>query len=257
MLRASAACSGSKMTWLARATWKTPSLPCDVMRLTKSRRKPRRRRSVKSARRKVTRHSVRSARPSPGESTDQRRGADGPDDCAAGCCMGGPDQTIGVPQVTSGPASLAGHRRYGVGTVGFVTVELLIDGAELVATLDADDREIAGGWVAITRRPGGGGRRAGDRAAAAAAGCARRRLPGDPGPGQHPSPHLPEPHAGLPTGRQRLAVQLADHALPASGPGSTRRRPTSPRGSAWPSWPSAAARRPPITSTSTRGAAAT
>jgi cytosine/adenosine deaminase-related metal-dependent hydrolase len=30
-----------------------------------------------------------------------------------------------------------------------VTVELLIDGAELVATLDADDREIAGGWVAI------------------------------------------------------------------------------------------------------------
>ncbi|WP_353507946.1 8-oxoguanine deaminase [Intrasporangium sp.] len=31
-----------------------------------------------------------------------------------------------------------------------MTVELLIDGAELVATLDADDREIAGGWVAIS-----------------------------------------------------------------------------------------------------------
>ena len=30
-----------------------------------------------------------------------------------------------------------------------MTVELLIDGAELVATLDADDREIAGGWVAL------------------------------------------------------------------------------------------------------------
>ena len=30
-----------------------------------------------------------------------------------------------------------------------MTVELLVDGAELVATLDADDREIAGGWVAI------------------------------------------------------------------------------------------------------------
>jgi len=30
-----------------------------------------------------------------------------------------------------------------------VTVDLLIDGAELVATLDADDREIAGGWVAL------------------------------------------------------------------------------------------------------------
>lgn len=30
-----------------------------------------------------------------------------------------------------------------------MTVELLIDGAELVATLDAEDREIAGGWVAL------------------------------------------------------------------------------------------------------------
>jgi cytosine/adenosine deaminase-related metal-dependent hydrolase len=30
-----------------------------------------------------------------------------------------------------------------------VTVDLLIDGAELVATLDADDREIPGGWVAV------------------------------------------------------------------------------------------------------------
>ncbi len=34
-------------------------------------------------------------------------------------------------------------------TVAHVTVELLIDGAELVATLDADDREIAGGWIAL------------------------------------------------------------------------------------------------------------
>lgn len=33
-----------------------------------------------------------------------------------------------------------------------MTVELLIDGAELVATLDADDREIAGGWVAVDGR---------------------------------------------------------------------------------------------------------
>jgi len=32
-----------------------------------------------------------------------------------------------------------------------VTVELLIDGAEHVATLDADDREIAGGWIALDR----------------------------------------------------------------------------------------------------------
>jgi predicted amidohydrolase len=32
-----------------------------------------------------------------------------------------------------------------------VTVELLIDGAELVGTLDADDREIPGGWVALDR----------------------------------------------------------------------------------------------------------
>jgi cytosine/adenosine deaminase-related metal-dependent hydrolase len=32
-----------------------------------------------------------------------------------------------------------------------VTVELLVDGAELVATLDADDREISGGWVALDR----------------------------------------------------------------------------------------------------------
>ncbi len=30
-----------------------------------------------------------------------------------------------------------------------MAVELLIDGAELVVTLDADDREIAGGWVAL------------------------------------------------------------------------------------------------------------
>ena len=32
-----------------------------------------------------------------------------------------------------------------------MTVELLIDGAELIATLDADDREIPGGWVALDR----------------------------------------------------------------------------------------------------------
>ena len=32
-----------------------------------------------------------------------------------------------------------------------MTVELLIDGAEHVATLDADDREIAGGWIALDR----------------------------------------------------------------------------------------------------------
>lgn len=31
-----------------------------------------------------------------------------------------------------------------------MTVDLLVDGGELVATLDAGDREIAGGWVAIT-----------------------------------------------------------------------------------------------------------
>ncbi|GAA4402734.1 8-oxoguanine deaminase [Fodinibacter luteus] len=30
-----------------------------------------------------------------------------------------------------------------------MTVELLVDGAELVTTLDAEDREIAGGWVAL------------------------------------------------------------------------------------------------------------
>ena len=30
-----------------------------------------------------------------------------------------------------------------------MTVELLIDGAELVVTLDAADRELAGGWVAL------------------------------------------------------------------------------------------------------------
>ncbi|HEY0952802.1 8-oxoguanine deaminase [Nocardioides sp.] len=32
-----------------------------------------------------------------------------------------------------------------------MTVELLIDGAEHVVTLDADDREIAGGWIALDR----------------------------------------------------------------------------------------------------------
>ena len=36
-------------------------------------------------------------------------------------------------------------------TVASVTVELLVDGAELVTTLDADDREIPGGWVAVDR----------------------------------------------------------------------------------------------------------
>ena len=30
MPRASAACSGLKRTWLASATWKRPSLPCEV-----------------------------------------------------------------------------------------------------------------------------------------------------------------------------------------------------------------------------------
>ena len=30
-----------------------------------------------------------------------------------------------------------------------MTVELLVDGAELVATLDDEDREISGGWVAV------------------------------------------------------------------------------------------------------------
>ena len=61
MLRASAAFSGLKSTWLASATWKTPSLNDEVMRATKSLRKSRRCSSVHTARRKVTRHSVRCA----------------------------------------------------------------------------------------------------------------------------------------------------------------------------------------------------
>jgi hypothetical protein len=36
-------------------------------------------------------------------------------------------------------------------SVAKVTVEQLIDGAERVATLDAEDHEIAGGWTALAR----------------------------------------------------------------------------------------------------------
>src|SRR5689334_11209475 len=74
MPRASAASSGLKRTWLASATWNTPSLKDDVTRLTKSRRNPRPRSRVNRARRKVTLHSVRSGAPRTVAKRAQRAG---------------------------------------------------------------------------------------------------------------------------------------------------------------------------------------
>ena len=136
-------------------------------------------------------------------------------------------------------------------------VDLLVVGAELVATMDDERREISGGWIAVT-----------DGLISAIGG------PGDPTPqaakvlradGCLVTPGLINTHhhiyqnltAQLPGRQRRLAVHLAHHALPASGPASTRRRPTSRRGSAWSSWRWAAAPPRPTTSTSIPQGAAT
>ncbi len=65
--------------------------------------------------------------------------------------------------------------------------------------------------------PGGRRGRTDRRAAGDRQGAPGRRLLGDPGPDQHPSPHLPEPHPSLPTSCQRIAVHVADDAVPALG----------------------------------------
>ena len=80
--------------------------------------------------------------------------------------------------------------------------------------MDAERAEYAGGHVVIEN----------GRITAVGAGPApgevrpahrRHRLPGHPGPGQHPPPPLPvdDPRAG----RRRRPVRLADHAVPGVG----------------------------------------
>ena len=96
--------------------------------------------------------------------------------------------------------------------------DLVVHDAELLATMDDDRRELAGGWVAITDglvEAVGGPL---DPRPAADATLDARRLPCYPRSHQHPSPHLPEPHAGLPAGHQGHAVPVAHHAVPALEP---------------------------------------
>ncbi len=95
-------------------------------------------------------------------------------------------------------------------------VDLLIAGAALVATCDDDRRELAGGWVAVTDGLVSGVGSAGDRAGRHPHG-AGRRMPGHSGPGQHPPPHLPEPHPRLSAGDIVEPVRLAHDALPDLG----------------------------------------
>ena len=137
-------------------------------------------------------------------------------------------------------------------------VDLLVTGAELVATVDDERRELAGGWVAITdglvQRASAAGATPPPEAATVlrADGCLV--TPGLINTHHHIYQNLTR---SLPARGQRHAVRVADHAVPALGAASTRRRPTCRRGSGWPSWRSAAAPRRPTTSTSTRAAAAT
>ena len=67
--------------------------------------------------------------------------------------------------------------------------------------MDDDRRELAGGWVAITdglvSGVGAAGIGTGRRPMLHADGCLVT-----PGPGQHPPPHLPEPHPRLPAGHR-------------------------------------------------------
>ena len=94
-------------------------------------------------------------------------------------------------------------------------VDLLIDDAWLVATLDPGGRELPGGWVAIT---GGLISGVGSSTRPPTAGDPHdlgRRVPGHPGPGQHPPPPVPEPDPGLRSDDHRPAVRLAPDPLPA------------------------------------------
>ena len=88
--------------------------------------------------------------------------------------------------------------------------------ARLVATMDGDRRELAGGWVADRRRADHGRRRV-DRAEPPTA--AEMIDAGDclvtPGLDQHPPPPVPEPHPRLPADDRQAAVRLAAIAVPA------------------------------------------
>ena len=132
--------------------------------------------------------------------------------------------------------------------------DLVIAGARCVATMDAERRELAGGWVGDHRRAG---RRRRHRVAAAGGRPARRhRLPRHAGARQHPPPPVPEPDPGYPPMTDKPLFGWLQSLYPLWRR-STPRRPTSRRGSAWPSWRCRAARRRPTTSTSTRAAPAT
>ena len=97
--------------------------------------------------------------------------------------------------------------------------DLVVCGADLVATVDDERREIPGGWVAITDglvSGVGGAERPTSRGADGAAtptGCLVT-----PGLDQHPPPHLPEPHPRLPARDGGIALRLAHHAVPALEP---------------------------------------
>ena len=114
------------------------------------------------------------------------------------------------------------------------------------------------------RRLGGGDRRRDQRAGRAGRPEARRgphrrrpRLPGHPGPGQHPPPPVPEPDPRLRARADRRPVRLAGHAVSAVGAAGRGGRATSAPTSGSPSWRWAAAPPRPTTCTCTRAAPAT
>ena len=96
--------------------------------------------------------------------------------------------------------------------------DLVVTGADLVATMDDERRELPGGWVAITDGLVEAVGSSLDTPPNGDDTLRRPRLPRDPRSHQHPPPHLPEPDPRPPAGDQGDAVRLADHALPAVEP---------------------------------------